>query len=539
MLNRLRTSIVLRSSCLVLGIAILVGCLFAVFSHQWETTSERGHAKQRMEDLLSTVENTVSIACYLSDKHLATEVAQGLLKNQDVAGITININHSNTRLVDLKRIKDSSETESFDPQNPNALLIVRKIASPFNANETVCEIQLLPNLSFIQAQINQKAGFSTMLLILQTLAMASVVVLVVLYMITRPIKLISDRLHRLNPNEGASLPLPAGNEKDEIGQLVRDVNTLFSKFIHLLKMERELRLNHEIGEKKFRAIFENAETGIFLLKPNGEIISTNPAYLRILGIATNPEASMISNSLVYHLKEYALRLHNMLEAASTTEAIASEDFCVEVGNPAQKKWLNLVLSKVEDEILQGLLNDITERKLAEENANQLAATDHLTGIANRFGFNRAIDILKEEMRSGIVKEFYFLMIDLDKFKGVNDQFGHEVGDQVLCRMTEILCQNIRKSDFIARIGGDEFIVILKNIHEMAMVNAIADKIVRQTAAPIQIAHDIQIRIGASTGISYVNQIDFDAVLVLKQADKAMYQAKRLGKNQWSLYQNDL
>lgn len=554
MFNLLRTSIVLRSSFVVLVIALCVGGLFAIFTYAWESESEQELARARIGALLSTVENTASIACYLSDANLAKEVGQGLLKNDDVAAIRISDIHKT--LSELN--KETSGAQRTEPTkglgNSKHMLIKRAVYSPFNPKEKVCDIELTPDFAFIQEQINHKARFTSSLLMLQALIMAGALVYVVMSMITRPIKTISDRLHHLPPDTPSSLPLPHGNEKDEIGQLVRDVNTLFSKLFNIIKDERELRIEHQIGERKFRAIFDNSETGIFLLKQNGEIISYNHAYLRIFSIQesepisglVNPQNqqqiseqisehnnTQIRHSLNASLQNYALRLHGMMENAAIDDHVSSEDFVIEVGNPVQKKWINLVLSAVEDGVLQGLVNDITERKLIEESANRLAITDHLTGVANRLGFEKAMSRIEFEMQAKLTSNFYLLMIDLDGFKNVNDEFGHEAGDKVLCNFAQLLTMIVRKSDFTARLGGDEFIIILKDLDNAEQAQHIAQKIITDAARPYLLDKQMEINIGASIGITCVNAPDFDITDVLHQADEAMYAAKRAGKNRYA------
>lgn len=554
MLNLLRTSIVLRSSFVVLVIALCVGGLFAIFTYAWESDSEQDLARARIGALLSTVENTVSIACYLSDANLAKEVGQGLLKNDDVAAIKITDIHKT--LSELKKETNSDQSLGLATTLRNNTLIKRPVFSPFNPKEKVCDIELTPDFVFIQEQVNNKARITASLLMLQALIMAGALVYVVMSMITRPIKTISDRLHRLPPDTPSSLPLPHGNEKDEIGQLVRDVNTLFSKLFNIIKDERELRIEHQIGERKFRAIFDNSETGIFLLKKNGEIISYNHAYLRIFSIQSNEQNyeqisekdnkqiseqineqnnTQIRHSLNVSLDNYTLRLHGMMENASIGDNVSSEDFVIEVGDPPQKKWINLVLSEVEDGILQGLVNDITERKMIEESANRLAITDHLTGIANRLGFEKAMTRIEFEMQAKLTSNFFLLMIDLDGFKKINDDFGHEAGDKVLCNFAQLLAMIVRKSDCIARMGGDEFIIILKNIDQLEQAQVIAQKIIDDAARPYFLEKHMEIKIGASIGITCVSSPDFDITDVLHQADEAMYAAKRAGKNRFSLH----
>ncbi|MBR7746930.1 sensor domain-containing diguanylate cyclase [Undibacterium baiyunense] len=533
LLQLLRTSIVYRSSALVLSIALCVGGMFAAFTYLWESNTEQELTKNRMGTLLSTVENTVSIACYLSDTNLAKEVAQGLLNNEDVASVKIYSNKQT--LVDLfKNASPQSSNRLLNKLKEN-LIIQREVYSPFNPAEAVCQIEIKPNISFIREQINTKARFIALLLILQTLIMAGAVVIIVMYLITRPIKTISDRLHHLSADAKTTLPLPPGNEADEIGQLVRDVNTLFSKLSHLLEDERDLRVQHQIGEKKFRAIFENSETGIFLLNPSGEVLSSNPAYRRLFSMSNDASAESIKFSLIQNLNDYALRLQGMLENATHDEQVSSEDFLLEVGNPPQKKWINLVLSSVENKVLQGLVNDITERKMLEESANQLAMTDHLTNVANRLGLEKNIAKIQFEMHAGLISSFYVLMIDLDGFKAVNDRYGHEIGDKVLLHFTQLLSKIIRKSDFIARTGGDEFVVILKEVDAIDKVQHIATKIIHEASQAIEFGESIQIQIGASIGINLVDQGNFDMAKVLQRADEAMYYAKKSGKNRYHVF----
>ena len=285
MIKLLRTSIVYRSAFIVLGIALLVGSFFALLSYHFSAKSEQQQARQRMVASLSTVENTASIACFVLDQNLAAELVRGLLKNGDIS--RVQVLSEGKILAEAERQGKKTTTQptldilsSINSSNQ----LRHEVFSPFNPKEKVCDIILDPNLDFIREQSTSKARFIVYLLLLQALAMASAVVYVVLNMITRPIKNISDRLHTLAPESGDKLGLPDGNEKDEIGQLVRDVNTLVANLLKTLNEERSLRIQHAIGEKKFQTIFENAETGIFQLNFSAELLSYNPAFLRMFNL---------------------------------------------------------------------------------------------------------------------------------------------------------------------------------------------------------------------------------------------------------------
>ncbi|MFZ6758882.1 diguanylate cyclase domain-containing protein [Undibacterium sp. Ji50W] len=531
MLRLLRTSIVYRSAFIVLGIALLVGSFFALFSYQFSAQSEQKQANQRMHASLSTVESTASIACFLLDQNLASELARGLLKNGDISRVLIFSGDKILAEASKQPVQNqTTPVVTMPPESKAPGQLEQEIFSPFNAKEKVCNIRLDPNIEFIREQSASKARFIVYLLLMQALVMASAVVYVVLTMITRPIKNISDRLHTLSPEAGDKLGLPDGNEKDEIGQLVRDVNTLVANLLTTLDEERSLRIRHAIGEKKFQTIFENAETGIFQLNFSAELLSYNPAFLRMFNLTDAHQRGNISNVLTLMLEGQELRLHLMIDAAINESKVMSDDFYIQVGGSSQKKWINLVISPAEDGVLQGLANDITERKLKEENANQLAVTDHLTGLNNRLGFEKEIARLSNEHENGYAQGFFLLMIDLDKFKQVNDTYGHTIGDQVLCHFAHIATSTVRKSDFIARLGGDEFVILLQNLTHQSKAEEIAKKIISQASQDIVITDGVSVKIGASIGISYTDPQAFDPNELLRRADSAMYDVKRSGRN---------
>jgi diguanylate cyclase (GGDEF)-like protein len=154
----------------------------------------------------------------------------------------------------------------------------------------------------------------------------------------------------------------------------------------------------------------------------------------------------------------------------------------------------------------------------------LAMTDYLTGLANRALFDRA---LKSEMahakRTG--ETFALLYMDLDGFKDINDRLGHTAGDEVLCEVARRLKQELRSEDIAARIGGDEFGVIMRNA-SVRLAHALAQRISQAIHQPMTISNGEQVGVGISTGlVGYTDDID-STITMLAQADSALYQAKR-------------
>jgi diguanylate cyclase (GGDEF)-like protein/PAS domain S-box-containing protein len=524
------TKIVWRSAIVVLMVAMLVGTLFGSFTYISALKTEQSNVKMRMQNLVSTVENTVSIACYIRDINLASEVTLGLLKNKDIKSViifdstrTLAVAEKNNQIVSQKKIIS------------NQLAISRDVFSPFNKSEKVCQILLEPDDEYIQSAVNSRARSIVLLILLQDVLLAAVVVYIVLNMISRPIKKISDRLHNLPAETGAQLSLPPGNEKDEIGQLVRDVNKLITRLVSTLNDERQLRIQHQIGEKKFKTIFDNAETGIFLVDMTGAVISSNQAFFTILGASKNGAAENVSDILLERLSGQELRFHLMIDSALRGGQVASEDFLIEVANTGEQRWLNIVISALENGILQGLLNDINDRKTGEEHAKQLAITDHLTGVANRLGLDLEMQTIVSDSQKNPSLSLFMFLIDLDKFKEVNDEYGHDAGDKVLIHFTSILSRTLRKTDFIARVGGDEFVVIVRNLSEVEKAKKIAQSILDKLAQAIIINQERQqVQVGASIGIYFHQGGEFNIENAMRSADDAMYEVKRHGRNAYHM-----
>ena len=183
-------------------------------------------------------------------------------------------------------------------------------------------------------------------------------------------------------------------------------------------------------------------------------------------------------------------------------------------SPAEDRWF---LQRVTP--LQGVGGlvvshvDITRRKHAERQLSETASRDSLTGLLNR-------TVIEEMSPTNMA----VLFIDLDGFKAVNDRLGHATGDDVLARAANRIVHHTRPADQVARIGGDEFLVILRDPAPSETVEAVAARIEDALSAPYQVGPDT-IRVGASVGVAYGTS-DEDVSVVVARADSAMYEVKR-------------
>jgi diguanylate cyclase (GGDEF)-like protein len=178
---------------------------------------------------------------------------------------------------------------------------------------------------------------------------------------------------------------------------------------------------------------------------------------------------------------------------------------------------------------------VLELERTREQGRAEGLVDALTGLPNRLLFNDRLEtILREAIRNG--ECFALLFVDLDRFKAINDTYGHATGDQVLRTVTQRLRGSIRASDTVARYAGDEFTIVLRHVVKNDDVLRVAEKIVHMMEAPIFLDDGVPLRVTVSMGLSFFPDDANDAETLLKHADEAMYSAKRLGRNNFQIYE---
>ncbi len=164
-----------------------------------------------------------------------------------------------------------------------------------------------------------------------------------------------------------------------------------------------------------------------------------------------------------------------------------------------------------------------------DKAAQQASTDPLTGLANRRGMLQKMDAAFKRQQP-----FALMYIDLDKFKPVNDTYGHEAGDAVLRKVAEIFNSCVRDEDTVARLGGDEFTIILYGMTDREQIEERAKRIMEVINEPIWL-NDLRIKLGASIGITVAPTDGASVESILQAADETMYAVKKAGRNNYRFY----
>ena len=513
-------SIVARTTLSILALSLLLGLIFMAGASVKAQKNEEARLQVGLQELLSTVESTTSIACFLGDKTLAEEIAQGVLSNHSVTAVRISAGGST--------LYESPRAAATAARPFGFTVISRAIYSPFDHTSRVGAVSLYASDAEIRAQARRYSWNTALVLSLQVTLVAAAVALVVFLLITRPIKGISDELHRLQVSTGMQLRIPPGNKTDEIGRLVSDVNALIGRLTTLLDTERDLRLEHEAQERKMKLIFDKAETGIFVIDPIGVLQSWNPAFARILECVQAPGNTQRLQEV---LAPHGLQVDELLQRCLATGEPGEIDLELSRTSSPSSEWIELSVNPIGATVLQGVLNDITERKRRELSTRRLATHDSLTGLLNRRGIASSLSDLFNHSSPKRLSETALLQIDLDYFKQVNDTLGHEAGDRVLCNVARVLEECVRRSDLVGRHGGDEFIAVLVGVETPAKAQQIADNMIARISQPIDLGNGNWAQVSASIGIAIPTDTADTADTVLRRADSAMYEAKQSGRSQ--------
>ncbi len=299
-----------------------------------------------------------------------------------------------------------------------------------------------------------------------------------------------------------------------------------------LKMTRALRAS----EERFRAIHDHAAFGIVQTTPEGTIVHSNPAFQQMLGYTEEDLKGV-------HWAQYTVADDQEENERYRRELLGGERDSYRMEKRYRCKdgrivWGNLAVTGVrrEDgtlEFMVALIEDITARKHQEVAITHQAFHDALTGLPNRMLFaDRLDDAMVKARRTKSPLALMFL--DLDHFKDVNDALGHGAGDTLLQEVAQRLRSCLRASDTVARIGGDEFTVLLPSVDGQAGAITVARKILK--TAPVTVMIDGKpLTVTPSIGISLYPDHGQDAETLITQADQAMYASKQAGRNRFTLY----
>ncbi len=501
--------------------AIAFTIVASSISYFYAKSVEQKLTEKTLDQLFSTVRNSAEIAAFLDNEALAHEVIDSLKKNDMVTGsIILSLTGMNITSDGMP----SPTPESFN----------YPLHDPFTPVEQIGEMYIQPNLDLMHERVKNNTLEHILILVIQTLVIAILVLILMLRVLTRPIQSIAENLHSVVPGDDYNLNCPKGHEKDEIGNLVIDINRLLESTRTTIKQERFLRNRVENLEKHFRQIFERASAGIFLLDQELRFTSVNQAFKNIAGVALKERRENKQN---IHLPELFFEpnvVRNLLQDVLKSGRQTACDLRLGSLVNGEERWLHCLFSTVKNDdgevLIEGLVIDVTERTFQMERILFESEHDSLTKLFNRRAGEQLLNILLRKA-SESKSQLVLLLIDLDGFKQVNDNYGHEAGDQVLVEMANRMQATMRKEDVLIRFGGDEFIIAFVPKAESAdEINFVVTKLLEQFNTEIILHQNVTTIVSGSIGIAMFPEDGKDIETLIANADTAMYQSKKEGKN---------
>ncbi|WP_286237315.1 diguanylate cyclase domain-containing protein [Neptuniibacter halophilus] len=319
----------------------------------------------------------------------------------------------------------------------------------------------------------------------------------------------------------------------DVSEILRRENSLKRQARKLQRTVRELSQ----AEEQILSIFELSPEGIMILDSHGQLQKLNAAAERMFEIYDYPDLynflqlieEMDSNKLFEDQFFAGTKDHVADNLYLTGVSLSGRSFPVKISVLKTRQGGNSSFSVI--------CRDISESKATEKRLTQLAHFDSLTGLANRSTFNDRLDYtLKKAQRYDL--EVALIFIDLDNLKPVNDRFGHRGGDLLLREVAQRLQLSLRDTDLVARIGGDEFTIIISESteHSLPDMHRITQRLLEQIRQPMLINSE-EVIPSASIGVAVSSSLDADEMV--RHADIAMYQAKQKGKGGCVFYEEGM
>lgn len=292
------------------------------------------------------------------------------------------------------------------------------------------------------------------------------------------------------------------------------------------------------AQAKLRLAMDIAAVGYWEMNPRTYAVEYSPEWKRLLGYA---DAEIANDH-----EEWISRLHPddhdlVLSKIKAFQTAAASDYRMEFRlrhKDGNYRWIASRAVVTVDETgtpvwIRGVHLDITERKEIENRIRQISQHDPLTGLPNRALLHEFAELLLAAARRN-ERQAAVLFVDLDHFKPINDQHGHDVGDEVLKEVARRLRTSVRESDLVGRLGGDEFLLVLADIRSEESASRVARLCLKRLSQPY-LLRGLELRTTCSIGISLFPQDGGDLGALIHHADAAMYQAKHEGRNKFQFF----
>lgn len=287
------------------------------------------------------------------------------------------------------------------------------------------------------------------------------------------------------------------------------------------------------SEEKFRTIFNSANDCIIIHDFEGRILEINDKACSRFNFKREEilNQKMTGPETIEYVKKFNEKKDELVK---NKKIVFESSITFKNGQNAPMEISSKIINYEGEKAVLSISRNIAERKKIEELMKKLAYNDYLTELPNRLLFEQQFKLIKEQSIRG-KKKFALMMTDLDRFKEVNDTLGHNIGDKLLKEAAKRFRDILRKQDIVARVGGDEFLILLPDIKNSEDAEKVADKLIKGFRKGFVVSNH-KIDVTLSMGISIFPDYGSDYKALIKRADTAMYIIKDSGRDNYKLFE---
>lgn len=533
--RRLATYVILFSSVIAMGITAIE--LASDYSR------DVGQIDSRMHQIETAYLNSVTENLWVSDKARLDTLLTGIVRQPDFVLAEIRVNGKSW----LKRgevLEESGITRSF------ALKYMHR-----GQWQTIGELVVSASYQGATRRVLERLLFTILANGMKTFFVAIFILLVFYRLIGRHIDHIA-RYARAHSNAQHADPLALQRQEplsgDELSELVDSTNQLRKELITLTHEQREradtlaqqaallelqlaARKQAETSLHLMASVFQSSQEAILITDASNRIVATNEAFRKLTGYSDDDVAGQ--NPRMLSAGTTAPELYRQMWSSLNTQGFwQGEVWDRRKDGEVYPKWLSISVVRAQDHRVVNyiaIFTDITARKQAEEKIYQLAHHDGLTGLMNRVALSQG---LRQSLQLKTLDQDHLavMFIGLDRFKDINDAFGHNTGDKLLVQVAKRLTATVRDGDLAARLGGDEFVVVSPFVGSPESATRLARKI-REALQQPYLIDGMTIHTASSIGLALYPQDGDSGETLMKKAGTAMYHAKTLARNDVQFY----
>ena len=534
MISALNRSLYIKQSLATLIFAIVLSLVLSFFQAYRTIQQEPYRIQKEFNDTLSIVERPLSQALFRLDVTFAQQQVESLLYNPAIQQATVY--DENDHIFAQASAPTLSPSLSNDVANflLREQLSVGRLLNFSGIEIPLGRIQLELDRRYLVEQI---IAFNSQLFI-QNLVKDVLLALILSWLfyviVTRPVRQLTWSLAKVDEVNGVSVPASFDvlHSNDELGRLKATFNALWLRLTNALEA---LDRSHQHS----KAMISHAADGIVVLDRMLRVQVVNEAAEKLL----NKSSEDMSNLPLTTVKggSFWASLEHSLRDLPVDQTMTAE---TTLSNNLTLTPIEIRISKYEvhgevEVVL--LMRDLSERKEAQKRINRLSFYDSLTRLPNRALMIDHLQKSMSEMKPGSFGAL--IMLDLDRFKTINDSLGHNIGDQLLLEIVDGLLPLVPPNTTFARVGGDEFVFLWGNVRgdmeeTNVSMNNFIQRVLYECSQPKHVeGHDLHVT--ASMGVSYFDGSEESTATILRQADTALYKAKELGRNTCAFFQEDM